>query len=94
MMLIVRGSKRIILLLYKSMSSKYTAVDNELLKSIGRNIRSYRKKVNISQEELAYLAGIDRSYLGSVERGERNVSAINIKKIAEALKLKAGCLLR
>ncbi len=39
----------------------------------------------MSQEDVAYAAGLDRSYLGAIERGEKNVSLVNIQRIAEAL---------
>lgn len=65
----------------------------KILKVIGNNIRYYRKKVGISQERLAELADLHRTYLGSVERGERNVSAQNISKIAAALRVRPHMLL-
>jgi DNA-binding XRE family transcriptional regulator len=55
-------------------------------------IRRLREEKNISQEKLAELAGIDRSYFGGIERGERNVAAINIIKIADALGVEVGKL--
>lgn len=67
------------------MANKYPPSASSFLKKIGLNIVRLRKKDGISQEGLADLAGLDRSYLGSVERGERNVSLINIQKIAIAL---------
>jgi transcriptional regulator with XRE-family HTH domain len=76
------------------MAMKYGPDERLFLKSIGNNIRNFRKKRGISQEELANLAGIDRSYLGSVERGERNVSSINLKKISLALSVPPAQLLR
>jgi transcriptional regulator with XRE-family HTH domain len=76
------------------MDSKYSVGDQTFLRNIGKNIRSYREKNHISQEELANLAGIDRSYLGSVERGERNISAINIRKLARALSISVSQLLQ
>ncbi|MDZ4252256.1 MAG: helix-turn-helix transcriptional regulator [Sulfuritalea sp.] len=48
-------------------------------------MRSLRKEKKISQETLAYLAEIDRSHMGKIERGERNVTVLNVIKIARAL---------
>lgn len=64
-----------------------------ILKTIGTNVRNYRKRMGISQEELGDLAGMDRTYVGGVERGERNISALNIEKLAKALKVKPENLL-
>jgi transcriptional regulator with XRE-family HTH domain len=61
--------------------------DDNILQSFGDTIRSLRKKRNISQEELAHLSNLDRSYIGGVERGERNISLINIVKISNALNI-------
>lgn len=49
-------------------------------------MRSRRQQAGISQEDLADLAGLHRTYIGGIERGERNVSIDNIEKIARALK--------
>lgn len=51
----------------------------------GNNVRKYRKGKNISQEELAFQAGIHRTYIGMVERAEKNITLVNIEKIANAL---------
>jgi transcriptional regulator with XRE-family HTH domain len=56
-----------------------------LLRAIGGRIRSLRRDRGISQESLAGLADIDRSYMSSVERGLRNVSVLNVARIADAL---------
>ncbi|MBT4732302.1 helix-turn-helix transcriptional regulator [Candidatus Woesearchaeota archaeon] len=58
----------------------------ELLK-FGRAIRSIRLDKEISQEKLAELADIDRSYMGGVERGEHNLALVNIKRISDALEV-------
>ncbi|MDX6699546.1 MAG: hypothetical protein QOE65_2943 [Solirubrobacteraceae bacterium] len=53
--------------------------------TFGQAIRELREERGISQEELAYRSGLDRSYMGGVERGERNVSLKNIFRVAEGL---------
>ncbi len=58
---------------------------NSLLIAIGRTICDLRKTQGISQEELADIAQLDRSYVGSVERGERNITIQTLQKFAEAL---------
>ena len=60
--------------------------------TLGNTIRKLRKKLGISQEDLAFKAGIHRTYMGDVERGERNIAALNIIKIAKALKVKPSAL--
>jgi len=59
---------------------------NEDLKKLGKRIRELRQAASLSQEELADLAGLHRTYIGGIERGERNVGVLNILKIARALK--------
>ena len=56
---------------------KNDIVDKVLLEKIGEKIRSIRQSQNLSQESLALKIDIDRSYLGSVERGERNISVVS-----------------
>lgn len=53
----------------------------------GRALRHRRNKLGVSQEEFADLCGLDRTYIGGIERGERNVALVNIEKIALALRL-------
>lgn len=52
---------------------------------IGQRIKELRKIANISQKDFSYAADLDRSYIASVENGQRNVSIVNIEKIANAL---------
>jgi transcriptional regulator with XRE-family HTH domain len=59
----------------------------------GQNVRRIRTEVGLSQEELAYRAKLHRTYISSIERGERNISIENIFAIAKALKVPAGDLL-
>ena len=51
----------------------------------GRRLRSLRKAKGMSQEGLAFEAGLDRTYIGGIENGKRNVSLVNIYKLANAL---------
>jgi len=60
---------------------------------LAQNLRAERAARGISQEELADLAGLHRTYVGSVERAERNVSIDNIERLAAALKLDVTVLL-
>lgn len=59
--------------------------DEPIQKRFGDRIRSLRQLRRLSQEELAFRAGIHRTYLGGVERGERNPALKNINSLAEAL---------
>lgn len=52
---------------------------------LGNQIRFLRKTIGLSQEQLALKAEVDRSYIGGIERGERNVSFLTLVKIAECL---------
>ncbi len=67
---------------------------NVYLKKVGLLIRQTRQKKGMSQEMLALVADLDRSYIGGVERGERNIAIINLKKIADALKIPLSQLLK
>ena len=55
------------------------------LLEVGRKIKAVRLDKAISQDALAWESGLDRSYLGGIERGEHNFSLINLRKIARAL---------
>lgn len=62
--------------------------------ALGASIRKARMSLGLSQESIANLIGLDRSYMGGIERGEHNIALVNIVKIAEALNIKASDLLR
>lgn len=63
------------------------------LQRFGARVRTERERVGLSQEELAVRAGIHRTYIGGVERGERNLGLLNIIRIARALGVRPGALL-
>ena len=67
-------------------------VENTRRVEFGNRIRELRRQQGVSQERLAALAGVDRGYMGHVERGNRNVSIDNIFKIADALSVNPGVL--
>ena len=64
-----------------------------LFLSFGRAVRERRTALDLSQEELADLAGLHRTYIGSIERGERNPSLLNIARLALALRVKPNELM-
>lgn len=59
---------------------------------LGKKIREIRESQGLSQELFAAEAEIDRSYMGSIERGERNIAALNLIKIAKTLNVEIGDL--
>lgn len=59
----------------------------EIKIKIGLRIKELRKDKGVSQESLALLAELDRTYINSVENGKRNISIVNIEKIANALEI-------
>ena len=61
--------------------------------ALGRAVRDLRGVRGISQEDLAHLSGMHRTYVGGIERGERNVSYANLKRLARALEVPASQLL-
>jgi transcriptional regulator with XRE-family HTH domain len=75
------------------MSATYSKDEKAFLKQIGNRIKEFRIEADLSQEKLAFESELDRTYIGSVERGERNISIINLRKISKALKLKPTDLL-
>lgn len=65
-----------------------------ILKLFGGRVRSLRHNLGLSQESLALSSGLDRTYIGGVERGERNISLLNIQKVAQALDILPAELLQ
>ena len=59
--------------------------NREILFKFGQCVRKIRKRKNLSQEELSFKAELHRTYIGMIERAEKNITLINIEKIAKAL---------
>lgn len=75
------------------MGTTYPKNEKAYLERLGNQIRELRIGADLSQEKLAFACDLDRTYIGSVERGERNISVINLRKIAKALKTQVPVLL-
>ncbi len=75
------------------MAASYNIDEKEFLKRIGLTIRQQRIDAGLSQEKLSFECNLDRTYIGSVERGERNISLLNLRKIANTLNLSISELL-
>lgn len=67
-------------------------MEREYLLAFGAKLRELRRTTGLSQEKLALKIGIDRTYYASVEAGKRNVSLLNIKKIADGLEVPIAAL--
>lgn len=67
---------------------------SELTKIIGQRVRNYRTEKGLSQEKLAELSGCHPTYIGQVERGEKNATLDSIEKIASAMGVYLNCLRR
>lgn len=61
--------------------------DIMFLKEFGLKVQQRRKELGISQEELAFRAGFHRTYIGMIERAERNITLSNLKRLADALQV-------
>lgn len=66
---------------------------SDVLVLFGQRLRAARQKKAVSQEKLAELAGLHRTYVSSVERGDRNISLLNIERLASALGVKMADLM-
>lgn len=71
------------------MSSK-----KEILIRFGETVRDIRKKKGLSQEQLAFKANLHRTYIGMIERAEKNITLLNIEKIANALTININDLFK
>ena len=62
--------------------------DITFLRDFGLKVQQRRKELGFSQEELAFRAGFHRTYIGMIERAERNITLSNLKRLADALQIK------
>jgi transcriptional regulator with XRE-family HTH domain len=69
-------------------------VEGDLQRTVGRNLRHYREQRSLSQEAFAAKLGVHRTYMGGLERGERNLTLRSLERIAQRLKLDPLELLR
>ena len=67
---------------------------SDIRETFGQRVRELRLAKDISQEDLAEKAGLDRTYVSSIERGKRNISLLNIERLAKALGVKPHQLLQ
>ena len=65
-----------------------------ILMIFGNNVRKYRKEQQLSQEKLAEFADVHRTYIGMIERAEKNITLLNMEKIAKALQIELTELLK
>lgn len=69
-------------------------MEGDLQKVVGENLRDYRTQRGLSQEAFAEVVGFHRTYIGGLERGERNLTLKNVERIAARLKVEPLSLLR
>ncbi len=69
-------------------------ISKPILHIFGSNVQNYRKQQHLSQEKLAELAGLHRTYIGMIERAEKNITLCNIEKIAKALGVEISELIK
>ena len=67
---------------------------SEILIFFGKRVREVRMQKGLSQEQLASLADVHRTYIGMIERAEKNITLINIEKIANALEISINQLIK
>jgi transcriptional regulator with XRE-family HTH domain len=70
------------------------SVEDDLQSVVGRNLRAHRKAHRLSQEAFADLLGIHRTYMGAIERGERNLTFKSLEKLAERIGVEPLSLLK
>ncbi len=68
-------------------------MEGELQRAVGRNLRAYREAKGLSQEAFAEMFGVHRTYMGGIERGERNLTLKSVERLAERVGLEPLALL-
>ena len=68
-------------------------MEGDLQRIVGRNLRAYREERGLSQEAFADVLGVHRTYMGGVERGERNLTLKSVERIADRIELEPLALL-
>jgi ribosome-binding protein aMBF1 (putative translation factor) len=76
------------------LSKSDVASPKQVQLAFGRAVRKHRIAAGMSQEQLAYRADIHRTYVGDVERGERNIGLVNVERLASALGVKTSVLMK
>lgn len=66
---------------------------NKTLIAFGKNVKKHRLEKKLSQEDLAHLCNLHRTYIGMIERAEKNITLLNIKKISDALEISINKLM-
>ena len=69
-------------------------MEKSILQIFGDNVRKYRHKMQLSQEDFAELADVHRTYVGMIERAEKNITLLNMQKFAKALHVTISDLLQ
>lgn len=69
-------------------------MEGDLQRAVGENLRAYRRSRGINQEDFAHMLGLHRTYMGSIERGERNLSLRKVEQLATQLEVESWTLLR
>jgi transcriptional regulator with XRE-family HTH domain len=67
---------------------------NKILLTFGERVREIRREKGLSQEELSFKAGLHRTYIGMIERAEKNITLLNIEKMANALEVNINDLFK
>lgn len=67
---------------------------SDILRNFGNKVRELRKEKGLSQEQLSFKANLHRTYIGMIERAEKNITLLNIEKIANALEISVEDLMQ